>query len=74
LIFGVLGIASLVAKGGRPSMAVAGWVTVAGGLLTGILIGNGVAARVSPQRAQAAVIILAMAGAVLTVIKGLLAL
>jgi hypothetical protein len=37
-------------------------------------VGNQVAARVSPERAQTAVIILAMAGAVLTVIKGLLAL
>jgi uncharacterized membrane protein YfcA len=74
LIFGVLGVASLVAKGGRPSMAAAGWLTVAGGLLAGILVGNQVAARVSPERAQTAVIILAMAGAVLTVIKGLLAL
>jgi hypothetical protein len=70
----VLGVASLVAKGGRPSMAATGWLTVSGGLLAGILVGNQVAARVSPERAQTAVIILAMAGAVLTVIKGLLAL
>jgi uncharacterized protein len=71
LIFAALGIASLVAKGGRPSMAAAGWALVATGLLVGIVAGNHLEKRVSPERAQIAVIVLAMAGAVLTVIKGL---
>jgi uncharacterized membrane protein YfcA len=74
LIFAVLGAASLVAKGGRPSMAATGWITVAGGLLAGILLGNRLAERVSPEKAQVAVVLLAMAGAVLTVVKGLVAL
>jgi uncharacterized membrane protein YfcA len=72
LVFAALGVASLVAKGGRPSMATAGWITVAGGLLIGILAGNHLAERVSPERAQTAVIFLAMAGALLTVVKGVI--
>jgi uncharacterized protein len=72
LVFAALGVASLVAKGGRPSMATAGWITVAGGLLIGIVAGNHLAERVSPERAQAAVIFLAMAGAILTVVKGVI--
>jgi uncharacterized protein len=71
LIFGCLGVASLIAKGGRPAMAAAGWITVAAGLAVGILAGNRVAGRVSPEKAQIAVVALAMAGAVLTVVKGL---
>jgi uncharacterized membrane protein YfcA len=71
LIFASLGIASLVAKGGRPSMAAAGWALVVTGLLIGIFVGNRLEKHVSPERAQLAVIGLAMAGAVLTVIKGL---
>jgi uncharacterized protein len=74
LVFGVLGLASLAAKGGRPSMAAAGWVTVGAALAAGILAGGRVARRVRPERAQTAVIVLAMAGAVLTVVKGVVAL
>jgi uncharacterized membrane protein YfcA len=74
LIFAALGIASLVAKGGHPSMATAGWATVAAGLVAGVLTGNHLAERVSSERAQLAVIVLAMAGAILTVIKGVVAL
>jgi uncharacterized membrane protein YfcA len=74
LVFGVLGAASLVAKGGRPSMAVGGWATVAVGLAVGVLAGNRLSGRVRPARGRAAVIALAMAGALLTVIKGLAAL
>jgi hypothetical protein len=44
---------------------------VATGLLTGILVGNRLAGRVSPERARLAVIGLALAGALLTVVKGL---
>lgn len=74
LIFAALGVASLVAKGGHPSMTAAGWALLAAGLVTGIVIGHRLEKRVSPERAQTAVIVLAMAGAVLTVIKGLVAL
>lgn len=74
LVFGVLGVASLAAKGGRPSMAAAGWATVAAGLAVGILAGNRLAGRVPPSRGRTAVIALAMAGAVLTVVKGVVAL
>lgn len=70
LIFAALGVASLVAKGGRPSMAAAGWALVGAGLLLGVLAGGRLEKRVSPERAQTVVIVLAMAGAVLTVIKG----
>jgi uncharacterized membrane protein YfcA len=72
LVFAALGVASLVAKGGRPAMATTGWITVAAGLLAGIVAGNHLAERVSPERAQVAVIALAMAGAVLTVVKGVI--
>jgi uncharacterized protein len=71
LVFASLGAASLIAKGGRPSMSATAWSLVVAGLLIGILIGHHLAERVSPERAQRAVIVLAMAGAVLTVIKGL---
>lgn len=71
LIFAVLGVTSLVAKGGHPSMATSGWALVAVGLLAGIIVGNRLERHISPERAQRAVILLAMAGAVLTVIKGL---
>jgi uncharacterized membrane protein YfcA len=74
LIFAVLGVASLLAKGGRPAMAAAGWVAVACGLFAGVVAGGRVAGRVAPGRAQVAVIVIALAGAVLTVVKGLLAL
>lgn len=70
-VFATLGIASLIAKGGHPSMARSGWAMVAAGLLIGIFTGNHLAERVPPERAQLAVIVLAMAGAVLTVVKGL---
>ncbi len=70
LIFGCLGVASLAAKGGRPSMPAVGWLMIVGGLLIGILLGGRVAGRVPPERAQLAVIAIAMAGAILTVIKG----
>ncbi|MFB9837504.1 sulfite exporter TauE/SafE family protein, partial [Actinoallomurus acaciae] len=66
--------ASLAAKGGRPSMAATGWATVAAGLAAGILAGNHLAGRVPPSRGRAAVITLAMAGAVLTVVRGVAAL
>jgi uncharacterized protein len=72
LVFAALGVASLVAKGGWPAMAAAGWATVACGLVAGILAGNRLAGRVSPERAQFAVLVLAMAGAVLTVVKGVI--
>jgi uncharacterized membrane protein YfcA len=72
LVFASLGVASLVAKGGHPSMATAGWTMVAAGLLIGIFVGNHVADRVPPERAQAAVLALALAGAVLTVVKGVI--
>jgi uncharacterized membrane protein YfcA len=70
LVFAALGVASLLAKGDRPAMATAGWIMVGAGLLAGIAAGNHLAERVSPERARLAVIILAMAGAVLTVVKG----
>jgi uncharacterized membrane protein YfcA len=72
LIFGVLGVASLAVKGGRPSMALAGWGAVAVGLVAGIAVGNRLADRVSPERARWAVVVLAMAGAAITVCKGLI--
>lgn len=71
LVFAALCVASLVAKGGRPSMAVAGWVVVACGLPAGIIAGNRLAGRVPPERARNVVIGLAMAGALLTLVKGL---
>jgi uncharacterized membrane protein YfcA len=74
LVFAVLSAASLVAKGGHPSLAVTGWVVVGSGLLTGIAAGNALAGRVPAERARWVVIILAMAGAALTVTKGALAL
>jgi uncharacterized membrane protein YfcA len=71
LIFAVLAAASLAAKFGRPALATAGWIVVAGGLVVGILAGNRLAERVSADRARSAVLGIAMLGAVLTTAKGL---
>lgn len=74
LIFAVLGIASLLAKGRLPSLSSAGWAVTAVGLAIGILAGNRVADRVPANRARQGVIALAIAGAAITVGKGALAL
>lgn len=71
LIFAVLSAASLAAKGDRPSLAPAGWLTVMAGLVAGILAGNLLAERVPAERARWAVVVLAIVGAALTVGKGL---
>ncbi len=74
LIFAVLSTASLAAKGGRPSLTAAGWIIVVSGLLVGIATGGLLAERIPAERARWAVVVLAMAGAALTVAKGLIAL
>jgi uncharacterized membrane protein YfcA len=71
LIFAVLSALSLAAKGGRPSLAAAGWMTVAAGLVIGIAVGNRLAGRVPAERARYAVVALAIAGAAMTVCRGL---
>jgi len=50
LVFAALGAASLIAKGGHPSMSATGWSLVVAGLLIGILIGHHLAERVSAAR------------------------
>ena len=72
LIFGTQGAVSLLVKGGRPSLSALGWAAVAAGLALGIVAGDRVADRVPPRYARTTVIVLAMAGAVLTVTKGLM--
>jgi hypothetical protein len=72
LIFAVLSAASLAAKGGRPTLAVPGWLMVGAGLVIGVAVGDRLADRVPAERARQAAVIVAMAGAAITVGKGLI--
>lgn len=70
LIFATLGVASLLAKGSLPSLPAAGWALVGAGLTVGVLVGNRLSDRVPARRARQAVVALALTGAAITVVKG----
>lgn len=72
LIFAALGAASLAAKGSLPSLPPTGWIAVGAALLVGIVAGDRVAGRVPAHRARQAVVVLALAGAAVTVCKGVI--
>ncbi|HEX5543057.1 MAG TPA: TSUP family transporter [Micromonospora sp.] len=72
LIFAAMGAASVTAKGGMPALAPAVWAVVAAALGVGVLVGNRLAGRVSAHRAMKAVVLLALSGAAITIIKGVI--
>ncbi|ATG50448.1 hypothetical protein CFK38_02100 [Brachybacterium vulturis] len=71
LHFAVLGVAALLAKGALPSLPVAGWALLLGMLVVGLIGGTALARRVHGPRAMRWVIVIAMAGATLSLIQGL---
>lgn len=71
LYFALLNAGSLLVKG-WPQLAPSAWGVAALALAMGILVGHRLSGVVSPERARAAVVVLALLGAGLTVGKGLL--
>lgn len=72
LYFAMTAAASLTAKGGPPSLPVTMWALVLGALLLGVLIGSKLARHISPHRARAIMVGLALAGSLTTVAKGII--
>lgn len=70
LVFSAVGAASLVAKGGPPSLPATGWAAVGAALVVGILAGDRLSGRVLAHHARHAVVALALLGATVTVVKG----
>ncbi|ASK65900.1 hypothetical protein CFK39_08730 [Brachybacterium avium] len=71
LHFAVLGVAALLTKGALPTLPVTGWALLLGMLVVGLIGGNALARRVHGARAMQWVIVIAMAGATLSLIQGL---
>ncbi|WP_394214877.1 TSUP family transporter [Brachybacterium vulturis] len=71
LHFAVLGVAALLAKGALPTLPVGGWALLLGMLVVGLIGGTALARRVHGSRAMRGVIVIAMAGATLSLIQGL---
>lgn len=70
LHFLALGIVSLVAKQALPTLPGIGWVSLLVALLLGLLVGNKLATRIEPALAMRIVMIVAMAGALLALTRG----
>ena len=70
LHFLALGVASLVAKQALPTLPGAGWISLLVALLLGLLVGNKLSTRIEPALAMRIVMIVAMAGALLALIRG----
>jgi uncharacterized membrane protein YfcA len=70
LYFAILNIGSITAKG-LPHIGAVALAGAVGALGLGVLLGHFAARRIAPGRARAAVLVLAVAGAMGTVIKGL---
>ncbi|MDN5901189.1 MAG: sulfite exporter TauE/SafE family protein [Brachybacterium sp.] len=71
LHFAVLGVAALITKGALPTLPSAGWALLLGMLVIGLIGGNALSRRVHGARAMRWVIVIAMAGATLSLIQGL---
>ena len=71
LHFAVLSVAALLAKWSLPSLPVAGWAMLMGLLVIGLLGDNVLARWVHGARAMRWVIVIAMVGALLSLIQGL---
>lgn len=71
LFFMMVSTASIMAKG-LPTLPVEGWFVAAGGLGIGLLVGHAVHARVTVATARRAVVVVALVGGVLALVKGLI--
>jgi uncharacterized protein len=68
--FAVLNLGSIITKG-LPHIGTTAFLAVLGGLAVGLVVGHFAASRIAPERARTAVLVLAVAGAVGTILKGL---
>lgn len=74
LYFTIVGVASLTAKGGLPSLSWPAWTTAAVALAAGLALGSALHARVPPAAARTAAVLLALVGGTATLVEGLLGL
>ena len=72
LHFAVLGVAALLAKWSLPTLPVVGWAALLALLVVGLVGGNVLARWVHGARAMRWVIVIAMAGALMSLTQGLL--
>ena len=72
LHFAVLGVAALIAKWSLPTLPVVGWAALLALLVVGLVGGNVLARGVHGARAMRWVIVIAMAGALMSLAQGLL--
>ena len=72
LHFAVLGVAALIAKWSLPTLPVVGWSALLALLVVGLVGGNVLARWVHGARAMRWVIVIAMAGALMSLTQGLL--
>lgn len=70
--FIVLGVAALVSKWAMPSLPAVGWVAMTALLVAGVVGGNILARWVNGERAMRWIIVIAMAGALASLIQGLM--
>lgn len=71
LYFALLNAGSLIAKGGLPHLGITGLIACTAGLVLGTVSGHLVAPHVTPSRVRQAIIVLAFAGAIATVVRGM---
>lgn len=71
LYFALLNAGSLIAKGELPHLGTAGLVACTAGLVVGAVTGHLLAPHVAPSRVRQAIIVLAFAGALATVVRGM---
>ena len=69
----VLGIVSLAAKRALPSFEPSGWIALLVALLVGLLVGDRLSRRIDGASAMRVVVLIAMAGALLALGRGVLA-
>ena len=68
----MLGVAALIAKWSLPTLPVVGWAALLALLVVGLVGGNVLARWVHGARAMRWVIVIAMAGALMSLTQGLL--
>ncbi len=72
LQFFTLGIVSLTAKQALPTLPVLGWVVLGASMLGGLLVGNRLSTRLDPALAMRLVMIVAMTGAAVALLRGVI--
>ena len=71
LQFLVLSIVSLLAKRALPTLPPVSWAVLVVALLTGTIVGSRLGPRIPPERAMRIVMVLAVAGSLLALVRGL---